>query len=209
MRRIIFRLSLSQFLLLAGEPAIADNYVAYVEDIVGSVTSGSNDLNVLDPLENGAHISLGPGSQVRICHYTTRDFLTLKGPVQAVVSSEGVTTTAGKASAIASGRCALPVVSTVQGGVALRKLGYPATDVALRPKIKIRNTSQQPIRRLTLENGAQEEIGAFDRHYITQPHLAEGGAYLLLIQFADGSEWKMTLHAHANAETSTVIITFE
>ena len=185
------------------------NYVAYVESVSGRALASSDgaqgELDVLDPIHDGTQLSLAPDAQLRICHYRTHNILTLKGPLQATISADGVTAGTGNAVAASKERCAAPVMSTVQGGFALRGVGR-ATNVALQPKIRIVNRTTQKIRKATLWDGTQGAIvAAFDGN-VAQPQLAEGQTYALVIEFADRSEWKMMLRATAAAEASAVIV---
>ena len=85
------------------------NYVAYVESVSGRALASSDgaqgELDVLDPIHDGTQLSLAPDAQLRICHYRTHNILTLKGPLQATISAEGITAATGNAVAASKERC--------------------------------------------------------------------------------------------------------
>jgi hypothetical protein len=213
MSRVVVLILLTHLCLAASAPPAraqaSENYVAYVEAIVGPATTSldatQGEIDVLDPIKDGTWLSVGPGAELRICHYATHRLLTLKGPLHAMVSSAGVTVESGRAVAASGENCVAPVISTVQGGVAMR--GLWTTNVGLRPKIRVISRKTQQIRKAALLDDRKRPVAtAFDRGAVVQPQLSEGRTYVFVIEFADGSEWRMILQAHAGAEASTVIV---
>ena len=61
-----------------------------------------------------------PSGELRVCHYQMGKIVTLKGPLRATVSRDGVTLANGKAVLAGTGPCAAPLPSTVQGGIVTR-----------------------------------------------------------------------------------------
>ena len=77
-------------------------------------------LEALDVVSDGTRLDLQANSELRICHYQSRQFLTLRGPLRASISREGVAVTNGKTAAVAGESCAAPVSSTFSGGTVFR-----------------------------------------------------------------------------------------
>jgi hypothetical protein len=100
------------------------NEVAIVENVSGHVVAFSAGkpalLEALDVVGDGARLDLPANSELRICHYQTRRFLTLRGPLRASISSEGVVVVSGKTAPISGESCAAPLSSHLSGGVVLR-----------------------------------------------------------------------------------------
>jgi len=100
------------------------NEVAIVENVSGHVVAFVAGkpalLEALDVVSDGTRLDLQANSELRICHYQTRQFLTLRGPLRASISREGVTVVNGKTATVAGEPCAAPVSSTFSGGVVLR-----------------------------------------------------------------------------------------
>ena len=75
--------------------------VAFVEDMNGRVVAFSQGepflLEPLDTINDRTQLDLLANSELRICHYKTRQFLTLKGPLRAVISRDSVRVENGKA----------------------------------------------------------------------------------------------------------------
>jgi hypothetical protein len=191
---------------LAQAPAID---VAYVEAVAGRATASSQgtsaELDILDPLNDGTRLDLQKNAVLRLCHYRTHHLLILKGPLRASVSAAGVIAENGTAIAGSGETCATPVISTFQGGLALRGLA-PATPVALQPRIRIINRGTRSIKKLALRDiGLQSEIATFS-HSMAQPQLTNGETYLLVVDFADGTQWTAMFRASATTETNAVIV---
>jgi hypothetical protein len=99
------------------------NEVAIVENVSGHVVAFLAGkpalLEALDVVSDGTRLDLQTNSELRICHYQTRQFLTLRGPLRASISREGVAVVSGKM-AVAGESCAAPVSSTFSGGTVFR-----------------------------------------------------------------------------------------
>jgi hypothetical protein len=100
------------------------NEVAIVENVSGHVIAFLAGkpalLEALDVVSDGTRLDLQANSELRICHYQTRQFLTLRGPLRASISREGVAVINGKTAAVAGESCAAPVSSTFSGGTVFR-----------------------------------------------------------------------------------------
>jgi hypothetical protein len=79
-------------------------------------------LDALDVVSDGTRLDLQANSELRICHYQMRQFLTLKGPLRASISREGVAVENSKTVLAVAGSCAAPVPSTFSGGIVVRGL---------------------------------------------------------------------------------------
>jgi hypothetical protein len=108
---------------LAAQEASRD--VAFVETVKGRVVAfASGAPTLLSPSEvitNRTRVDVLANSELRLCHYQTARFLTLKGPARIIVSVEGVSVEAGKA-VVSSETCGLVEASAHQGGLVAR--GY-------------------------------------------------------------------------------------
>ncbi len=182
------------------------NYVAYVESVAGAVDGAQGKLNILDPVADGARLYLeSSSSELRICHFVTHQLKSLKGPMRALVSSKGITAETG-AAVTSAGACATPVISMIQGGVALRAIP-PVVEVSLRPRIKFVNETGQPIKAATLQDIRTETVEELDHaEAVIEPQLWKNQAYLLSIKFADGSASQMKLYANPGADPAVVIV---
>ena len=112
--------------------------VAFVEDMNGRVVALSQGepflLEPLDTINDRTQLDLLANSELRICHYKTRQFLTLKGPLRAVISRDSVTVENGKAVIAFAGACSAPVVSHFQGGLVARGLrAVPVNNIPGKP----------------------------------------------------------------------------
>jgi hypothetical protein len=182
--------------------------VAYVEDVSGRVVAFANGkptlLDALDVIDDRTRLDLQANSELRICHYPTLQLLTLKGPLRASISRDGVTAETGKA--VATGSCVAPVVSTFQGGLVSRGTGAKALNVSLQPNIRIVNRGTQPIRKIALWDGdAKNVLMTFERN-AARPTLDEGRSYLLVVERDDGSELKMMLQPSAVTKADPLIL---
>jgi hypothetical protein len=190
------------------QQAVAD--VAYVEDVTGHVVALSQGkpilLNALDTISDRTRLDLQANSELRICHFPTRQFLTLKGPLKASVSQGGVTADNNKAMATATGPCAAPVVSTVQGGLVSRSAGVKAVSVPLQPHLRLVNRGTQPIGKAVLWDGDfRNELTRFERD-AARPTLQDGQFYVVVVERSDGSELKVLLQASGTARAAPVIL---
>jgi hypothetical protein len=195
--------------------AQADADVAYVEGVSGRVVALAEGkptlLDALDVISDRTRLDLQANSELRICHYPTRQLLTLKGPLRASISRDGVTAENSKTAVASAGTCAAPVVSTFQGGVVSRGTSATAVktanvNVALRPSIRIVNRGPQPIQKVLLLDGDSREVLMVFERNIARPNLGEGQSYVLVVERSDGSEFKMTLQASAVAQTDPLIV---
>jgi hypothetical protein len=80
------------FAPLAAQEASRD--VAFVEAATGRVVALASGapalLGPLDIITDRTRVDLLAGSELRICHYLTARFLTVKGPARIMVSANGV-----------------------------------------------------------------------------------------------------------------------
>ena len=188
--------------------AMAD--VAYVEDVSGRVVAFAQGkpilLNALDTISDRTRLDLQANSELRICHYPTRQFLTLKGPLTASISRDGVTADNNKTAVAATGPCVAPVVSTIQGGLISRGASTAVKSVSLQPNIRVVNRGAQPIRQAVLWDGDARNILMRLERDAARPTLQDGQSYVLVVERGDGSEFKMTLQARADTGDDPVIV---
>jgi hypothetical protein len=68
--------------------------IALVESVSGRVVAFAAGkptlLDALDVVSEGTQLDLQANSELRICHYKMRQFLTLRGPLRASISLDGV-----------------------------------------------------------------------------------------------------------------------
>jgi hypothetical protein len=208
--------SLGAMLLLGGLDGLAASAqqaevdVAYVEDVSGQVVAFAQGkpilLNALDIISDRTRLDLQANSVLRICHYPTRQFLTLKGPLKASVSRDGVTADNNKTTAAATGPCVVPVVSTVQGGLVSRSAGVKALTVPLQPHIRLVNRGMQPIRKAVLQDGDAGNVVMRFEQDAARPTLQDGQAYVVVVERSDGSELKVLLQASGTTRADLVIL---
>jgi hypothetical protein len=90
------RLSVMGVFLTAGRSAAQESAadVAYVMEVSGravaSLQGRPSLLDTLDIIRDRTRLDLQANSELRLCHYQTHQLLTLKGPLRASVSSDGV-----------------------------------------------------------------------------------------------------------------------
>ena len=112
--------------ILESSPAAAQaTEVAFVEEVSGRVIAFSQGkpalLGTLDTINDRTQLDIPANSELRVCHYQAGKIVSLKGPLRATVSRDGVTVeNSGKAALATVGPCATPRVSTVQGGIVTR-----------------------------------------------------------------------------------------
>src|SRR5262245_29692581 len=76
--------------------------VAYVEAVVGRVVAFAHGspapvlVHTLDVISDRTRFDLLAKSELRLCHYRMRRFLTMRGPARITVSAEGIAVEAGK-----------------------------------------------------------------------------------------------------------------
>jgi len=183
---------------------------AYVESVTGRVVALVNGkpvlLDALDTVTDKTRLDILANSELRLCHYQKQRIVAIAGPARISVTASGVTAENGKDIAPSAETCAKPVVSTFQGGFVARTAGTAATNVALRPSIKIVNRSANGIRSITVWDSTRTNVVSSFDNKATQLFLNEGQVYQLVIARNDGSENKMTLKASATANTSPLIL---
>ena len=68
--------------------------IAFVETVTGRVVAFSSGaptlLGQLEVITNRSRVDVLANSELRLCHYQTARFLTVKGPARIVVSVEGI-----------------------------------------------------------------------------------------------------------------------
>jgi hypothetical protein len=184
--------------------------VAYVEDVSGRVVAFTQGepvlLDALDIIRDRTRLDLQANSELRICHYPTRQFLTLKGPLKVSISRDGVTADNDKTAAAATRPCVAPVISTFQGGLVSRGAGVRTLSVSLQPNIKVVNRGMKPIRKTVLWDGDARNILMIFERDAARPTLQEGQSYVLTIERSDGSEFKVMLQASRDIRADPVIV---
>jgi hypothetical protein len=104
------------------QEAVAD--VAYVEDVRGEVVAFSSGgamlLEKFVIISDRTRLELRADSELRICHYGVNRLVTLSGPLQAVVSKDGVSAENGRIGKQAPAKCTPPSKSKNTGGLMMR-----------------------------------------------------------------------------------------
>ena len=114
--------------LVSGSASAAQEAVevAFVENVSGRVVALAAAkptlLDALDVVMDGTRLDVQPNSELRLCHYQMRQYLTLRGPVRASVSRDRVVVESNKSAVTAEGPCAAPSDSSFQGGIMMRGL---------------------------------------------------------------------------------------
>jgi len=103
-----------------GDCAAQEAIVAHVLAVRGSVSASSAGertlLEVLDSIRDRTRVELTADSELRLCHYSTRTQLTLKGPLRAEVWADGLTAENARAVERSNVACTAPGPSSVPGG---------------------------------------------------------------------------------------------
>jgi len=112
--------------------------VALVESVSGRVVAFAAGkpalLDALDVVSEGTQLDLQANSELRICHYKMRQFLTLRGPLRASISLDGVAVENRKAVLTTAGSCAAPAPSSYSGGIVIRGVApIPVSDASGKP----------------------------------------------------------------------------
>ena len=112
--------------------------VALVESVSGRVVAFAAGkpalLDALDVVSEGTQLDLQANSELRICHYKMRHYLTLRGPLRASISLDGVADENRKAVLTTAGSCAAPAPSTYSGGIVIRGVApIPVSDASGKP----------------------------------------------------------------------------
>ena len=102
--------------------------VAYVEAVSGRVVAAAGGTPVLvvslDVISDRTRFDLLPNSELRLCHYHTRRFVTVTGPARVTVSAERLTVEAGKEAEISQEACGFALASKFQGGFLARGVSH-------------------------------------------------------------------------------------
>jgi hypothetical protein len=102
--------------------------VGFVEAVSGRVVALARGtpalVDVLDVVNDRTRFDLLPSSELRVCHYRLRRFVTMTGPARVTVSADGITVEAGPAVDISEETCAAAQASKFQGGIVAR--GVPS-----------------------------------------------------------------------------------
>jgi hypothetical protein len=89
--------------------------IAFVEAVSGRVLAFARGkpslLGNSDIVTDHTQLDLQANSELRLCHYRGNRLLTLRGPLRAMVSADGVTDESGRAVDAAAGTCTSPGVS--------------------------------------------------------------------------------------------------
>jgi hypothetical protein len=111
---------------LAAQEASRD--VAFVETVTGRVVAfASGAPTLLSPSEvitNRTRVDVLANSELRLCHYQTSRFFTVKGPARMIVSVDGINVEAGKSVELSRETCGLVEASAHQGGLVARGVSY-------------------------------------------------------------------------------------
>jgi hypothetical protein len=106
----------------------ASSDVAFVETVTGqAVALVFGRPTLLGPSEvitNRTRVDVLANSKLRLCHYQTARFLTVKGPARIIVSVDGINVEAGKAVELSRETCGLVEASAHQGGLVARGVSY-------------------------------------------------------------------------------------
>jgi hypothetical protein len=99
--------------------------VAYVEAVSGRVVAAAARgtpalVESLDVISDRTRFDLLPNSELRLCHYHTRRFVTVTGPARVTVSADGLTIEAGKEAEVSQEACGFALASKFQGGFIAR-----------------------------------------------------------------------------------------
>jgi hypothetical protein len=98
--------------------------VAYVEGVSGRVVAAARGTPVLvetlDVISDRTRFDLLPNSELRLCHYQTRRFVTVTGPARVTVSADRLTIEAGKEAEVSQEACGFALASKFQGGFLAR-----------------------------------------------------------------------------------------
>jgi hypothetical protein len=98
--------------------------VAYVEAVSGRVVAAARGTPVLvgalDVISDRTRFDLLPNSELRLCHYQTRRFVTVTGPARVMVSAERLAVEAGKEAEVSQEACGFALASKFQGGFLAR-----------------------------------------------------------------------------------------
>jgi hypothetical protein len=184
--------------------------VAYVETVTGNVTASAQGtttaLDVLDIISDRTRVELAARSELRLCLHGPRKLVALKGPLRATIGADSVSADDGKAIALSRQDCAVPMISTFQGGIVSRSVTPTSPmQVSLQPTIKI-VSGAKAVRRIVLWDAEEKKkLATFERS-VARPKLEEGRSYLLVVERDDSGELKMPIQASAGTKTGPLIL---
>lgn len=102
--------------------------VAFVEAVSGRVVAFARGapalVNTLDVISDRTRLDVQANSEVRLCHYQTRRFVTVRGPARVTASADSLIVEVGKAAEISQETCSVPKLSSFQGGFVARGVSY-------------------------------------------------------------------------------------
>jgi hypothetical protein len=102
--------------------------VAYVEAVTGRVVAFAQGapvlVDTLDVISDRTRFDLLANSELRLCHYQTRRFLTLRGPARVTAAADGLVVEVGKPVEVSQETCAVARASNFQGGIVVRGVSY-------------------------------------------------------------------------------------
>jgi hypothetical protein len=102
--------------------------VAYVEAVSGRVVAAGRGNPVLveslDVISDRTRFDLLPNSELRLCHYHTRRFVTVTGPARVTVSADRLTVETGKEAEVSQEGCGFALASKFQGGFLARGVSH-------------------------------------------------------------------------------------
>jgi hypothetical protein len=108
---------------LAAQEAATD--VAYVEAVRGRVIAFARGtpilVDTLDIISDRTRFDLLANSELRLCHYGVRRFLTMRGPARVTVAADGITVEPVE---ISQETCAVVQASKFQGGFVARGVNF-------------------------------------------------------------------------------------
>ena len=114
--------------------------VAFVEAATGRVVALASGapalLGPLDIITDRTRVDLLAGSELRICHYLTARFLTVKGPARIMVSANGIKSKPGNRPTFPARNATLPKLRAV-----LRAAWWPGVSRSSFVRLGITNAS--------------------------------------------------------------------
>ena len=126
---VVFSVVLSACFVVSpstAQPAASD--VAYVEAVSGRVVAAARGTPVLvealDVISDRTRFDLLPNSELRLCHYHMRRFVTVTGPARVTVSADRLTVEAGREAEVLQEACGFALASKFQGGFLARGVSH-------------------------------------------------------------------------------------
>jgi hypothetical protein len=102
--------------------------IAYVEAVSGRVVAFARGapgfINSLDVIGDRTRFDLLGESELRLCHYGLRRFVTMRGPARITVSADAIKGEAGRPVQVSQETCSVVRASNFQGGIVAR--GVPS-----------------------------------------------------------------------------------